>query len=130
MQTSHSEQRSAQAPNVLVVEDEVLTRMAVGSALRDIGLTALELHDADEAIGVIDAGIVPDALLTDIWMPGSIDGLKLALYLETMFPSMKVFVTSGHVLKHEFELPLTFFAKPFDPDHVAREIKAALMRPS
>lgn len=118
------------APNVLIVEDEVLTRMALGAALRDIGLSALELHDADEALKVIDAGIVPDALLTDIWMPGSIDGLKLAVYLETMFPSMKVFVTSGHVLEQEFELPLPFFAKPFNPDHVAREIKAALMRPS
>jgi CheY-like chemotaxis protein len=120
----------AQAPNVLVVEDEVLTRMAVGAALRDVGLSALELHDADEALRVIDAGIVPDAILTDIRMPGSIDGLKLAIYLETMFPHMKIFVTSGHVLEEEFELPMTFIAKPFDPDLVAREIRDALMRPS
>lgn len=129
MQASQPSPTPAQAPNVLVVEDEVLTRMAIGCALRDIGLSALELHDADEALRVIEAGIIPDALLTDIWMPGSIDGLRLAVYLETMFPSMKVFVTSGHVLEHEFELPLTFFPKPFDPDHVAREIKASLMRP-
>jgi CheY-like chemotaxis protein len=121
---------AAKAPNVLVVEDEVLTRMAIGVALRDIGLTALELHDADEALQVIDAGVVPDALLTDIRMPGSIDGLRLAIYLETMFPSMKVFVTSGHVLEEDFKLPLTFIPKPFDPDHIAREIKNALMRPS
>lgn len=121
---------TAQAPNVLVVEDEVLTRMAVGAALRDAGLTALELHDADEALAVIDAGIVPDAILTDIRMPGSIDGLKLAIYLETMFPHMKVFVTSGHVLEKEFTLPLTFIPKPFDPDQVAHEIRNALMRPS
>ena len=118
------------APNVLVVEDEVLTRMAVGVALRDVGLTALELHDADEALRVIDAGIVPDAILTDIRMPGSIDGLRLAIYLETMFPEMKVFVTSGHVLEEEFQLPLTFIPKPFDPDVVARDIRNALMRPS
>jgi DNA-binding NtrC family response regulator len=121
---------TTQAPNVLVVEDEVMTRMAVGAALRGVGLTALELHDADEALRVIDAGIVPDAILTDIRMPGSIDGLKLAIYLETMFPQMKVFVTSGHVLEEEFQLPLTFIPKPFDPDQVAREIKKALMRPS
>lgn len=104
--------------------------MAIGCALRDIGLTALELHDADEALRVIEAGIIPEALLTDIWMPGSIDGLRLAVYLETLFPNMKIFVTSGHVLEHEFELPLTFFAKPFHPDDVARQIKACLMRPS
>jgi len=121
---------STQAPNVLVVEDEVLTRMAIGVALREVGLTALELHDADEALRVIDAGIVPDAILTDIRMPGSIDGLKLAIYLETMFPEMKIFVTSGHVLEEEFQLPMTFIPKPFDPDQVAQEIKNALMRPS
>ncbi|HYD73840.1 MAG TPA: response regulator [Candidatus Binatia bacterium] len=118
------------APNVLVVEDEVMTRMAVGAALRGVGLTALELHDADEALRVIDAGIVPGAILTDIRMPGSIDGLRLAIYLETMFPEMKIFVTSGHVLEEEFELPMTFIAKPFDPDQVARKIRDALMRPS
>lgn len=113
-----------------MVEDEVLTRMAVGVALRDIGLSALELHDADEALRVIDAGIVPDALLTDIKMPGSINGLRLAVYLETMFPDMKIFVTSGHILESDFRLPLTFIPKPFDPDQVARDIKDALMRPS
>jgi two-component system, response regulator PdtaR len=130
MHTDLRNQTASQAPNVLVVEDEVLTRMAVGAALRDVGLTALELHDADEALRVIDAGIVPDAILTDIRMPGSIDGLRLAIYLETMFPQMKVFVTSGHVLEEEFKLPLTFIPKPFDPDQVARKIKKALMRPS
>lgn len=121
---------AAQPPNVLVVEDEVLTRMALGVALRDAGLSALELHDADEALRVIDAGIVPDAILTDIRMPGSIDGLKLAIYLETMFPEMKIFVTSGHLLEEEFQLPLTFIPKPFDPDRVARDIRNALIRPS
>ena len=130
MHADKRNQTSIPQPNVLVVEDEVMTRMAVGAALRDVGLTALELHDADEALRVIDAGIVPDAILTDIRMPGSIDGLRLAIYLETMFPEMKVFVTSGHVLEEEFRLPLTFIPKPFDPDHVAREIKKALMRPS
>ncbi len=126
----HTQSSTAPSPNVLVVEDEVLTRMAIGVALRDIGLSALELHDADEALRVIDAGIVPDALLTDIKMPGSINGLRLAVYLETMFPDMKIFVTSGHILEADFHLPLTFIPKPFDPDQVAREIKDALMRPS
>lgn len=130
MHADKQNQTSIPQPNVLVVEDEVMTRMAVGAALRDVGLTALELHDADEALRVIDAGIVPDAILTDIHMPGSIDGLRLAIYLETMFPCMKVFVTSGHVLEEEFQLPLAFIPKPFDPDAVAREIKNALMRPS
>jgi CheY-like chemotaxis protein len=126
---SQSQPTSAKAPTVLVVEDEVMTRMAVGAALRDIGLTALELHDADEALRVVHEGIVPDAILTDIHMPGSIDGLRLAVYLETMFPEMKVFVTSGVILESEFQLPLTFIPKPFDPEDVARGIKSAIMRP-
>lgn len=117
---------SASSPNVFVVEDEVLTRMSVAGALRHIGLTVLELHDADEAIRVIEEGMVPDALLTDIWMPGSIDGLRLASYLDVLFPDMKVFVTSGYVREQDFRLSLTFIGKPFDPDHVARKIKMAL----
>jgi hypothetical protein len=39
-------------------------------------------------------------------------------------------VTSGHVLEEDFQLPLTFIPKPFDPDQVARKIKNAPMRPS
>jgi two-component system, response regulator PdtaR len=120
----------AKPPSVFVVEDEVLIRMAMGEALRKIGLTAIELRDADEALQVINGGIVPDALFTDIRMPGSIDGLHLAVYLETLFPAMKVFVTSGHVVQGDIRLRLNFISKPFDFDQVARKIKRALMRPS
>lgn len=130
MQASQQNQTVVvQAPSVLVVEDEPLTRVAMGMALRDVGLIALELHDADEALRIVRAGIVPDALLTDIRMPGSIDGLRLAVYLEAMFPSMMVFITSGNTLHPASRLRFNFIPKPFDPDQAAQDIKQALMRP-
>lgn len=126
MPLASQEEIANQTPNVFVVEDEVLTRMALGVALRAIGLTALELHDADEALRVINSGIVPDALITDVMMPGSIDGDRLAEYLVTMFPNMKVFVTSGHVSEDECPAGLEFIPKPFDPDAIALRIKQAM----
>src|SRR5690242_2242869 len=89
--------RATSGFSIFVVEDEVLIRMALGASLRDLGFTVYELHDADEALAVIEAGKEPNALVTDIMMPGSIDGVKLAIYLQTMFPALNVFVTSGQI---------------------------------
>jgi len=110
----------------LVVEDEVLIRMAMAAALRELDLSVAEARDATEALNIIHAGFVPDALLTDIRLPGRMDGLRLAALLESLFPNLKVFLTSGHMASSDLRLPMNFLEKPIHPRDAARHIKRAL----
>ena len=117
-------------PLVMVVEDEVLIRMAVAGALRNVGLHAIEARDADEAMTVIHAGIIPDVLFTDVRMPGSMDGLKLAALLESMFPDMHIIISSAYIGRTDLKMSVNFIAKPLDPAIIARTIKKVLNRPT
>src|SRR4051812_9826984 len=84
-----------QSYHVLLVEDEVLIRSAVAEALRDAGLTVIEAADADEAWSYILIGAPVDLVLTDIRMPGSMDGVELANRIVEQFRKIRVIVTSG-----------------------------------
>jgi len=111
---------------VLVVEDEVLIRMALADALRKRGFNVIEACNAAEALDVVEAGLRPDVLLTDVVLPGHMDGLHLAAFMEHWIPGIKVFIASGRVVSTDLRLRLNFLAKPFDPkdaaEHVARAV--------
>lgn len=106
---------SARRLRVIVAEDEILTRMAVADALRDNGFDVREASNADEALTVLeDVEAQVDALFTDIDMPGSMNGLELALQARQRQPRLGVLVTSGnHAVPDEFVLSRSqFVAKP------------------
>jgi CheY-like chemotaxis protein len=63
---------------VLLVEDEWFIRFDVAEQLRGAGLEVVEASTADDAMGYILSGERIDALITDIQMPGILDGLELA----------------------------------------------------
>jgi two-component system, response regulator PdtaR len=86
-------------PTVLLVEDEVLIRWAVAEAMRDAGLHVIEASNAAEAMDVVLSGLKPDILFTDVRMPGHIDGLELAAFLETLLPGLTVIIASAHFNK-------------------------------
>jgi response regulator RpfG family c-di-GMP phosphodiesterase len=65
-------------PNVLVVEDEMILRMRAVDTVEDAGFCPIEAVNADEAILILESRSDISLLFTDIQMPGSIDGLKLA----------------------------------------------------
>jgi CheY-like chemotaxis protein len=67
---------------VLVVDDEVLVRLDVADQLRDVGYEVLEASNADQAIEILNITPSIRLLFTDIDMPGSMDGLKLAAAVE------------------------------------------------
>ena len=64
--------------NVLVVEDETFLRMHAVDIVEDAGFTAVEAVDADEALLILESRSDISLMLSDIQMPGSMDGLKLA----------------------------------------------------
>ena len=65
-------------PVVLIVEDEALLRMHAAAVLEEAGFDTVEASNADEAIATLEARRDIRIVLTDIEMPGSMDGLKLA----------------------------------------------------
>lgn len=100
---------------VLVVEDEVLLRMAAVVLVEEAGLVALEASNADEAIVILEARTDIHIVFTDIDMPGSMDGLKLAAAVRGRWPPIEIVVTSGHRAVGPDDLPQgsVFFAKPY-----------------
>jgi two-component system, response regulator PdtaR len=117
-----SEPRTA----VMVVEDEVLLRMMIADELRHSDLQVIECGNADEALDVLHSGTPVSAVLTDLRMPGSLDGVKLAKAVHDEFPDMRVFLTSSCAPPLDDAPYEGFFQNPYDPRVVVRTIKSTL----
>src|SRR4051812_3349891 len=92
-------------PVVLVVEDEPLLRMYAVSIVEDAGLEALEASNADQAIALLERNSNIRVIFTDIDMPGSMDGLKLARAVRDRWPPVEIILTSGHVHVQTSDIP-------------------------
>jgi two-component sensor histidine kinase/ActR/RegA family two-component response regulator len=117
---------STQIPNVLIVEDEMILRMRAVDIVEDAGFCPVEAVNADEAISVLESRSDIALLLTDIQMPGSIDGLKLAHAVHERWPSIKIILVSGQVKPSEAERPANsrFFGKPLGVEQMITELQA------
>jgi CheY-like chemotaxis protein len=112
---------------VLVVEDEPLVRMLAVDVVEEAGFEAIEASDADEALELLCK--VPDIrlLFTDIDMPGSMDGLRLAAAVRDRWPPVHIIVVSGKQRPTPDELPDgIFFPKPYDVANVCRTMQGML----
>jgi CheY-like chemotaxis protein len=112
----------AEGLTVLVVEDETLIRALIVHSLEHCGLKVVEAGNADEAIAVLEDRDDIHLVFTDVNMPGSMDGLKLAEYIRGRWPPIKLIVTSGQVSVKHTELPpgARFFSKPYDIPEVMK----------
>src|SRR6185312_4595619 len=101
---------------VLVVESEVLISMNTVQALENAGYLVLDAPHADGAIAILEQRSDVSAVLTDIDMPGSMDGLKLAHAIRGRWPPVHLIVASGQILSKDTELPLQarFIRKPYE----------------
>lgn len=110
--------------SILVVDDEALIRINLAVFFEDEGFQVFEAGNADEAIGILAANPSIQVVLTDVQMPGSMDGVKLAHYVHKRFPPTLLVVASGAVRLTAADLPehSMFIAKPFDPRFVLGEI--------
>ena len=115
---------ASQRPVVLIVEDEFLVRIGTRAALDTAGFDVIEAGDADEAIASLAARKNVPHIFTDIHMPGSMDGLKLAHFVRNRWPPVKIVATSGRARIAESDLPEggRFVPKPYS----AAEITATL----
>jgi two-component system, response regulator PdtaR len=113
---------------ILLVEDEPLVRMLSADVLSDAGFDVVEAENADEAVGVLQREPDIAALVTDVDMPGSMDGLMLARLVHERFRGMPVLVVSGKVRPSPAELPplASFIAKPYAPKVLISELRDLL----
>ena len=115
----------SKTPAVLIVEDEPLVRLDAVRAIEDAGYEAIEAANADDAIRILENRSDICVVFTDMHMPGSIDGLKLAHAVRNRWPPIKIIVTSGHDLVRERDLPEggRFFAKPYNSTQITDTIR-------
>src|SRR3982751_359144 len=101
---------------VLVVEDEMLLRMRAVEMVEDAGFTSVEAVDADQAVAILESRSDIALLFTDIQMPGSMDGLKLAHAVHQRWPPIKIILVSGQLKPADVDLPADsrFYGKPLD----------------
>ena len=117
-------------PVVLIVEDESLLRMDAADTITAAGFEVVESANADQAIEILEVRRDITVVFTDIQMPGSMDGLKLARAVRGRWPPIKIVATSGHIGVQETDLPEggRFLAKPYSPTQITgvlRELTAA-----
>jgi two-component system, response regulator PdtaR len=105
----------ANQPVILVVEDDPTIRMGALQLVVDAGFEALEADNADEAIRILEARPDIHLVFTDVGMPGTMDGIKLAHYIRHRWPLVKLIVASGKAILDESHLPAgaRFFPKPY-----------------
>ena len=105
---------------VLVVEDEGLMRLHAMRLVEEAGYEPVEARNADEAITILEARKDIRIVFTDIDMPGSMDGLKLARAIRRRWPPIELILTSGHFDVEDKDLPERgrFFAKPYNDNDV------------
>jgi two-component sensor histidine kinase len=112
-------------PNVLVVEDEMVLRMRALDIVHDAGFNPVEAVNADQALSILEARSDISLLFTDIQMPGSIDGLKLAHAVHKRWPAIKIILVSGQVKLTDAEKPADsrFFGKPLEVKQMIAELQ-------
>lgn len=95
----------------------MLLRMRAVDMVEDAGYTSLEAVDADEAVAILESRSDIALLLTDIQMPGSMDGLGLAHAVHDRWPPIKIILVSGQLKLTSADMPANsrFFGKPLEP---------------
>jgi CheY-like chemotaxis protein len=113
-------------PVILVVEDDTLLRMHALEMIEEAGFEVLEASNADEAIKLLETRLDIAVVFTDIDMPGSMNGLKLAHAVANRWPPIRIVATSGHFQMRDGDLPEggLFIAKPY----LSQQILSTLRR--
>lgn len=118
----------AQTTVILVVEDETIIRMGAVQMLEEAGFTVVEANNAHEAIIILETRNDVAAVFTDVNMPGTMDGMKLARMIRGRWPPIHLIVTSGLASPNDDDLPAggRFIHKPYDPPHVIATLRELL----
>jgi len=111
---------------VLIVEDELCVRLNAVFHLEEAGFDTLQAAGADEAIALLEARKDIKVVFTDINMPGSMDGLRLAHAIRHRWPPVELVLTSGQSRVRNEDMPERglFLGKPYDGDQLVRTVRS------
>jgi DNA-binding NtrC family response regulator len=120
----------AMSSTVLVVEDNEILRSLMAEAISLLSVGVSDCASADEAIPILEGQSSIILVITDICMPGSMDGLELAQVIWSRWPGLPVIVTSGNRSMPDGLMPsnATFLRKPWTLDVLDQAIKSYLPR--
>lgn len=112
-------------PAILIVEDEAFIRFDLVDFFQDAGFEVFDAEDADVAIELMAAHPAIRIVLTDVNMPGSMDGVRLAHVIRDRYPPTMLLIASGAVKLKPGDMPVgaTFVPKPFDPRAILDTIR-------
>ncbi len=110
---------------ILIVEDEFFQREYLHGVLVDAGYDVIEAENAREAIGVLESREDINLIITDVNMPGSIDGMQLAATVRKRWPPIPIIITTGRARPQADEMPSCsrFISKPYAPTQVLSVIE-------
>lgn len=114
---------------ILLVEDDALLRVSIGDHLRGKGYHVIEAGTVIEAATVLSSGPQVHLVFSDVDLPGATGGLSLAVWIGAHHPDVPLILTSGvravmPALASQRRIP--FIPKPYDFDHVATLVAAAI----
>lgn len=112
----------AHKPVILLVEDDVLVRFTTADILREAGFDVLEAVDSSEALALLTTGHPLNLVITDIRMPGRMDGLQLAGIIKNTRPNLPVAILSSHLETPEHQADI-FIPKPYNPDELVEVVE-------
>jgi signal transduction histidine kinase/ActR/RegA family two-component response regulator len=120
---------------VLLVDDDEIVRATVASMLEELGYTVLLAASGSEALAILKQDVTVDLLFTDVVMPGSVSGRKLAERAAEIRPGLKVLFTSGYTenaIVHNGRLDpgVELLSKPYGREALAAKIRRVLDGPT
>lgn len=114
-------------PTILVVEDETIIRMVIAEELLDSGYRVLEAANGEEALLLLDARPDVKVVVTDVKMPGGIDGFALARLAAKTHPGVGIVIASGHADPAEDRPEDSIFVhKPYRAELIAMHVEQLL----
>ena len=115
-------------PVVLIVEDDLLIRLDAVDMIRAAGFETIEANGADEAIAILERRRDITVVFTDVQMPGSMDGLRLAAAVRDRWPPIKIILVSGQLKLANLHIPSNscFFGKPLVAEAVIARMQSMI----
>jgi CheY-like chemotaxis protein len=123
--------RSEQGETVLVVDDEPTVRMLVTDILEELGFTAIEAGDSAAGLKVLQSDVRIDLLVTDVGLPGGMNGRQMADAARTNRPDLKVLFITGYaenaaVGNGQLAPGMAVLTKPFPVETMAARIRSMI----
>jgi CheY-like chemotaxis protein len=115
---------------VLVVEDEELVRQFAVETLRDAGFEVLEAASAQDALHILEQRSDLKVMVTDVRMPGPVNGYFLAKRVRERWPYVEIILVSGYAApsRQDINVEWDFLVKPYDSDELVRRVQSLARR--